>query len=173
MAHRNLSRPVAALLVAVLIPLAACKKKEEEPAPAGNPNGPGIQINTGPGTGLMAAPESGVQRYSDEGPEIGTITVRRVAIARKAADQGSEIITRIGTGTAINKKARKGPFFLVEFPDASGMRLGWILQEDATGTAPVATTTTTTPPPATTPAPTTTATTTTGGRPILRLPPKK
>ena len=167
---RSLSRPLIALLVAT-IPLAACKKKEE-PAPSGQQGGPGgIQINTGPGTGLMPAPASDVQRYSDEGPEIGTTTVRRVSLARKAADQGSEIIHRIGPGTAINKKARKGPFFLVEFPFTDGqMRLGWILQEDVLG-APVPTTTATVSVAAPPPASTTTAPP--GGRPpAIRLPKK-
>lgn len=170
---RSLTRPLAALLVAT-IPLVACKKKEEEPAPSGQQGGPGIQINTGPGTGLMPAPASDVQRYSDEGPEIGTTTVRRVALARKAADQGSEIIHRIGTGTAINKKARKGPFYLVEFPFTDGqMRLGWILQEDVLG-APVPTTTATATVSVAAPPPASTTAAPPGGRPpAIRLPVKK
>jgi hypothetical protein len=170
---RTLVRPLGALLVATVIPLAACKKKEEEPAQSGQPGAPGIQINTGPGTGLMAAPESDVQRYSDEGPEIGTTTVRRVAIARKAADQGSEILHRIGPGTAVNKKARKGPYYLVEFPFAPGqLRLGWILQEDANNTTPPSSVAPTASQPAATATVTASAvpSATTGGRPpLIRL----
>ena len=166
---RPLSHPLTALLIAAVIPVAACKKKEE-PAPQGNqPGMPGIQINTGPGTGVMAAPESDVTRYSDEGPEIGTTTVRRVAVARKAADQGAEIITRIGPGTAINKKARKGPYYLVEYPAAPNqMRLAWILQDDVNGapTAAVTPTVTVAPPATSTAAPP-------GGRPPLIRIPKK
>lgn len=174
MALHILVRPLAASLVAVLIPLTACcKKKEEAAAQSSQPGGSGLQINTGPGTGLMPAPSSDVVRYSDEGPEIGTTPVRRVAIARKAADQGSEIIHRIGAGTMVNKKARKGPFYLVEFPFTDGqMRLGWILQEDVLG-APTPTTTTTTTVSAKTSAPPAASSALPVGRPpAIRLPKK-
>lgn len=155
MVIRPLTRPLLAALLALVVPLVACNKKKEQPAQNnGQPGLPGVQINTGPGTGFMAAPESDVARYPDEGPEAGTVVTKKVVIARKAADQGSEILTRMGPGTAINKRARKGPYYLVEFPAAPGqMRLGWVLQDDINTPAPVATPTVTTAPPATTTAP--------------------
>lgn len=172
MAHRDPTRLLAAILVAALVPLAACKKKEEQPAQNGQPGAPGIQINAGPGSGVMAAPGSTVERYSDEGPEIGTTTIKRPSIARKSADQASEIIGRIGVGTAVNKKARKGPYYLIEFPSAPGqMSLGWVVQDDILGSTvpvPTPTPTVTVPPPATT-----TVAPTNGRPPLLRLPSKK
>lgn len=167
MIHHKLSPLPIVLLMAAMIPLSACKKKEEAAPQNNQPGTPGLQINAGPGSGVMAAPSSTVERYSDEGPEIGTTTIRQQSIARKSADQASEIVGRIGIGTAVNKKARKGPYYLIEFPSAPGqMSLGWIPQSDVAGApVPVATpTTTTTAPPTTAP----------NGRPaVLKLPSRR
>lgn len=165
MVSRSLTRPLGAVVLALLVPLAACKK-EEKTAQSNQPGISGVQINTGPGSGYMAAPESDVTRYSDEGPEIGTVVTRRQSIVRKSADQASEILSRLGPGAAVNKKARHGPYYLVEFPFAPGqMRLGWLLQEDLNAPNPVATVTATT-----TATVTATATTVNGRPPPLKLP---
>jgi hypothetical protein len=124
---------------------AGCKKEEKTtPAPQGEtPTMGGIQINQGPG-GTTPDATNVVTRYSDEGPEIGTVTLRRSATARKAADQTSEAISHPGQGTLVTKKARHGGYYLVEVPvSATETKLGWIGQDDVNMPAPAVTTVTT------------------------------
>jgi hypothetical protein len=151
---------VAAVLCAAVV---GCKKKEETTSGGS----PGSTVNVGVQGGQVATrEESGITRYSDEGPESGTVFVKKPIIIRAKADNESAIVGRAGPGTAVNKKARHGAFYLVDFPSGPGqMTPGWLDQDEVTGTPVVAhttVTTTTTPPPtppaATTPAPP-------GGRP--------
>lgn len=169
--HSHALFVAAALIMTVA---SGCSKKED-PAAGGAQPANTLNIGVSQGGGAMAAPESDVTRYPDEGPEIGTVLLKTASIARRSADQSSEILSRLGPGTAVNKKARKGPYYLVEFPFAPGqMRLGWIEQNDVNAPAPVATTTTTnTAPIVVRPTATASATTTApGGRPpiVIRRP---
>jgi hypothetical protein len=164
------------------------KDKEEEAAPVAAPAQ--TTIVTTNGAQVQVREESGVSRYSDEGPEIGTVRTTRTVELRKSADNTSPVIGTIGSGVMVNKKARRGAFYLVDFPSTGGMTPGWLDQNEVTGgPLPVATVTTTVTttaaPPATTapPAATTTAppaitvpataTTPPGGRPPIRIPGKK
>jgi hypothetical protein len=155
---------LSAAAVAVLC--AGCSKKEDAAAQQNqNPVGGSITVNQGPG-GVTAKPdESGVTRYSDEGPELGTSLTRRVTIVRKAADQGAEILSRLGPSTAVNKKARHSAYYLVDYPTGQPgeMKPGWILQEDIN--QPVAPVVTAHPTTVATVAPVATTAAPVGGRP--------
>lgn len=159
--------------------LVGCGKKEEAPAA---PAPAQTTIVTANGVQVQVREESGVSRYSDEGPEIGTVRTNRSLELRKSADNTSPVVGNVGAGVMVNKKARRGAFFLVDFPAAGGgMTPGWLDQHEVTGGAlPIVTTTTvppatTTVPPVVTTAPPVAATTTTppGGRPPIRIPGKK
>jgi hypothetical protein len=169
--HIQTIATTAALLLLAL--QAGCKKTETTTTQGETPNIGGIQVNQGPG-GAVTTDAAGVTRYNDEGPEIGTVTLRRSATARKAADQTSDIVARPGQGSAVNKKARHGGYYLVEVPTGPNeMKLGWIEQNDVHSPAPPVTTTVATATATTTA--TTTVTTAVGGRPApirINLPKK-
>lgn len=154
-----------------------CGKKEEAPAA---PAPAQTTIVTANGVQVQIREESGVNRYSDEGPEIGTVRTNRTVELRKSADNTSPVVGNIGPGVMVNKKARRGAFFLVDFPAAGGgMTPGWLDQHEVTGGAlPIATTVppvVTTAPPVVTTAPPVVTTTAAppGGRPPIRIPGKK
>ncbi len=154
--------------------LVGCGKKEEAPAA---PAPAQTTIVTANGVQVQVREESGVNRYSDEGPEIGTVRTNRTVELRKSADNTSPVIGNIGPGVMVNKKARRGAFFLVDFPaTGGGMTPGWLDQHEVTGGAlPIVTTATTTVPPVVTTAPPVVTTTVAppGGRPPIRIPGKK
>ena len=132
--------------------LAGCGKKESAPTQPAAPATTTITVN---GAQVAVREEEGISRYSDEGPESGTVIVSSDAVVRKGADMGSPTLGRVGRGTGVNKKARRGPFYLVDYPVAGGaMKPGWILQTDVSGQAPPVVTTVA-PPVVTTAAPTT------------------
>lgn len=128
-----------AIVLLTGLALAGCGKKESE---ATQPAAPATTTITVNGAQVAVREEEGLTRYSDEGPESGTVFVSGDAVIRKGADMGSATIGRVGRGTGVNKKARRGPFYLVDYPVASGgMKPGWILQSDVTGQAPTVVTT--------------------------------
>lgn len=158
------------LSLSVLV--SACKK-EEPPPPAAPAQ---TTIVTANGVQVQVREEAGVSRYSDEGPEVGTVRTNRSLELRKSADNTSPIVGRVGPNIMVNKKARRGAFFLVDFPGGTGMIPGWLDQNEVSGGAVPVVTTTVAPPvttvaPPVTPPPTTTVPP--GGRPPIRIPGKK
>ena len=135
MGNRFPRTSILALLLAAAIGPAGCKKDDpaQTTAPPGNTN-VGITVQGQPGP-AQTHEESGVTRYSDEGPEIGTVLTQRPTTVHKAADQSTDVLSRLGPGTAVNKKARHGPYFLVDYPTGTPGELkpGWVLQNDVTG----------------------------------------
>ena len=126
-------------LVLSLVALAGCGKNESAPTQAAAPTTTTITVN---GAQVAVREEEGLLRYSDEGPESGTVMTSTDANVRKGADMASPSIGRIGRGTGVNKKARRGPFYLVDYPSAGGaMKPGWILQSDVSGQVPAVVTT--------------------------------
>lgn len=133
--------PALAIVALVVVPvsLTGCGKKEQ---PQQAPAGPATTTITVNGGTVAVREEEGVQRYSDEGPESGTVYLVHDAILRKGADQSSDIISRLGRGTGVNKKARRGAYYLVDFPSAGAMKPGWLPQSDVNSQPAVVTTTT-------------------------------
>lgn len=167
--HSRLALAIAALApLFVLVP--GCGKKDETPTGTA-PSAATTNITVNGGT-VAVREEEGISRYSDEGPESGTVFTTKDVVILKAAEGGGAVLSRLGRGTGVNKKARRGPYYLVDFPTTGGMKPGWVAQSDVTTQAPqVVTTVTTTAPPATT----TTAppATTTGVRPPpIKIKPK-
>lgn len=160
-----------------LVLASGCKKSSDAATGAGG-SGSQTTINV---TGLNGQPatatvQDGLTRYSDEGPEIGTVFTKGGGVVRSAADQTSTILARLGPNVGVNKKARRGPYFLVDYPVGPGqLKPGWIDQAEVTGTPVVATTTTTLPPINTVAPPINTVAppaTTTAGHPPIRIPVK-
>lgn len=166
------------LSVLVSASLVGCGKKEEAPAA---PAPAQTTIVTANGVQVQVREESGISRYSDEGPETGTVKTNRPLELRKSADNTSAVVGKVGAGIMVNKKARRGAFYLVDFPaTGGGMTPGWLDQHEVTGGAlPVVTTTTappattTVPPAVTTAPPVVTTAVPPGGRPPIRIPGKK
>ena len=140
---------VSSLALAVMI--VGCKKKDEPAtgsAPDTNGASPTVQVQGGQ---VSTREEDGLTRYGDEGPESGTVFTKHGVTLRTAADGISTVLKQLGPGTGVNKKARHGAYFLVDFPTGNPgeMKPGWLLQTDVSG-GPVAvhpTTTVTVPPP--------------------------
>lgn len=130
-------------------------KKEEAKQEAA----PAATDTAAPAPAEPAANAADATRYPDEIAESGTIATKRLSVVRKSADQTSEILARLNAGTAVNRKARRGAYYLIEFPSGNPvtMKPGWVVQDDlntivqaaatttATTTASAAATTTATP----------------------------
>lgn len=145
---------VAGLAAVIAATAVGCSKKDSAAPDGSSP--PGSTTNVTVNGTTATREEEGVTRYGDEGPESGTVLTKRAVTLHKSADQGSDVVGRVGPGTGVNKKARHGAYYLVDWPTPTGMKPGWLLQDDINGTPnviPTVTTppTTTVPPPATPP----------------------
>ena len=147
----------SALIVSTLVLAATvvgCKKKEDPAtgaAPDSNGAPPTVQVQGGQ---VSTREEDGLTRYSDEGPESGTVFTKHGVPLRTAADGVSTVLKQLGPGTGVNKKARHGAYYLVDFPTGNPgeMKPGWLLQTDVSG-GPVAVHPPTTVPPVVAPPP--------------------
>lgn len=135
---------LAGALLATAVLIAGCKKKDDSGS-AGETTG-GADPGAIAPAGQASGEQNGVMRYTDEAPESGTVATRSSAKVRKAADDSSDLLTTLGPGTNVDRKARKGTYSLVMWPSGVGqLSPGWVATSSLTeGARPVATTTTTT-----------------------------
>lgn len=116
-----------ALLVAALI---ACKKEEAPPPVASAPPPAATPTTTASAEPPKTEKKDDVKRYGDkEQDESGTVRVKLAnAKVYKEADETTDHITTLSSGTLVNRKARYGTWMLVDYPSGVGeLSLGWIL----------------------------------------------
>lgn len=118
------------LVALSLLSAAACSKSSSSPTGSSPAS---ATTNVSVNGSVATREEEGVTRYGDEGPESGTVVTRKQLSIHKSADQGSDVLGRLGPGTGVNKKARHGAYYLIEWPSAQGMKPGWVLQDEITG----------------------------------------
>ncbi len=106
--------------------LLACKKDEApEPAvtvaPAPAPEPPKVEEPK------AEEKKDEVKRYDDEKEEKGTVKVGIFEMKiYQEADTSSTVLAKVGKGTLVNRKARRGSFLLIEYPSAPGeLSPGW------------------------------------------------
>ncbi len=119
---------IAPVLMAVLI-AAGCGRSEDvnsssTPAqqaspPAPTPEAPTLPAKTSPGADVASYPQQLTQS--------GTVKLTQPIKVYQAADASSTLVTRLGVGTVLEKKASYGDWLLVNWPSGVGeVSPGWV-----------------------------------------------
>jgi hypothetical protein len=93
---------------------------EAQQAPPPAPTGPTIAVSA-------AAPSSDVVSYPEQVTQSGTVKLAQQVKVHQAADTTSTMLTRLGPGTVVEKKASYGEWLLVNWPSGVGETSpGWV-----------------------------------------------
>lgn len=113
------------LMVTLGLFAAGCQRSEETNA-AADAQAPTAPTAEAPTVPASAAPSSDVASYPEQVTQSGTVKLAQYIKVHQAADPNSTLLTRLGPGTVVEKKASYGDWMLINWPSGVGqLSPGW------------------------------------------------
>lgn len=126
---------IALVFVASMGLFAAGCNRSEDTSSAADAQAPPAATAEAPTVPASAAPSSEVASYPEQVTQSGTVKLTQYLKVHQAADPNSTLLTRLGPGTVVEKKASYGDWMLINWPSGVGqLSPGWT---QATYLAPV------------------------------------
>jgi hypothetical protein len=120
------SRITLSILALTVVVGASCKRGEETTPTSDAPQATSAAAEV-PAPAPSAA-QAAVASYPNMIQQGGTVTLTQALKVHQAADPNSPVLTRLGPGTAVERKGSVGEWMLINWPSGVGqLSPGWVL----------------------------------------------